>query len=99
MSHQTDINSAQWSFKKRTIARVLWLSFLSAAIGFFIIFGVIDPGSLDLAFSFHFPLTRELGYGLGFLFLFCMCFLASSLTAWMLSKEKKNNKNNTDKAE
>jgi len=92
MLDQNDIDDTieKWSIKKRTIAQVLWLSFLSASIGFFIIFGMIDPGSLDLAFSFGFPLTRELGYGLGFLFLFCTCFLASSLTAWMLCKERSN---------
>lgn len=91
--NDTNIKVESWSFKKRTIAQVLWISFLCASIGFFIIFGVIDPGSLDLAFSFHFPLTRELGYGLGFLFLFSICFLTSSLTAWMLCKEKKNHIN------
>lgn len=82
----------KWSFGKRVFAQVLWLSFLCAATGFFIIFGLIDPGSLDLAFSFGFPLTRELGYGLGFVFLFFICFLASGLTAWMLSKDRRYRK-------
>lgn len=88
MPKQTDSNSIVWSTKKRTIARVLWLSFLCAAIGFFIIFGLIDPGSLDLAFSLHYPLSRQLGYGLGFLFLFFICLLCSSLTAWMMSNQE-----------
>ncbi len=90
MPNPTDINSVSWSHKKRTIAQVLWLSFLSAAIGFFIIFGLIDPGSLDLAFSLDQPLSRQLGYGLGFIFLFFICLLSSALTAWMMSN--KNNK-------
>lgn len=93
MQNQTDINSVSWSHKKRTIARVLWLSFLCAAIGFFIIFGLVDPGSLDLAFSLHYPLSRQLGYGLGFLFLFFICLLSSGLTAWMMSN-KDNKKSN-----
>lgn len=88
MQNQSNSNSIRWSTKKRTIARVLWLSFLSAAIGFFIIFGLIDPGSLDLAFSLHYPLSRQLGYGLGFVFLFFICLLSSGLTAWMMSNKK-----------
>lgn len=87
---RTDSNSVSWSPKKRTIAQVLWLSFLCAAIGFFIIFGLIDPGSLNLAFSLPYPLSRELGYGLGFVFLFFICILSSGLTAWMMSSKKKN---------
>ena len=91
MQNKTDSNSnsVTWSNRKKTIAIVLWLSFLCAAIGFFIIFGLIDPGSLNLAFSLDYPLSREVGYGLGFLFLFGICFLTSCLTAWMLSSKKK----------
>ena len=88
MSNQTENHSPSWSTKKTTIARVLWLSFLCSAIGFFTIFGLIDPGSLDLAFSLHQPLTREIGYGLGFVFLFIICLLSSGLTAWMMSSNK-----------
>lgn len=89
MNEDNESLTETWSTKKTTIAQVLWLSFLCAAIGFFIIFGLIDPGSLDLSFSLHFPLSRELGYGLGFLFLFFICLLTSSLTAWMTSKNNK----------
>ena len=88
MQNQTDSNSPTWSTKKRTIARVLWLSFLCAAIGFFIIFGLVDPGSLDTAFSLQYQLSRQLGYGLGFIFLFFICLLSSGLTAWMISNKK-----------
>ncbi len=103
MSNTTDnnsnINSVAWSLKKRTIARVLWLSFLCAAIGFFIIFGLIDPGSLNLAFSLPYSLSRELGYGLGFIFLFFICLLTSSLTAWMISSTENKKPNTSSKFE
>ena len=91
MSHPTDNHSLSWSNKKRTIALVLWLSFLCASIGFFIIFGLIDPGSLDLAFSLPYPLSRQIGYGLGFIFLFFICLLTSALSVWMCSQNKKIN--------
>lgn len=73
-----------WSNNKRTVAQVLWISFLTAAVGFVIIFGLIDPEALDKAFSLPFTLSRELGYGLGFLFLFFLSLIASCLTAWMI---------------
>lgn len=74
----------RWSMVKRDLAVVSWISFLSAALGSFIIFALVDPQELTNAWALQWEIGRKLGYSLGFLFLFFICLTASGVTVFMI---------------
>jgi hypothetical protein len=74
----------RWSRRKRDIGIVFWISFLSACVGTFGIFAVMDPDALNDAWVLPWEMGRRLAYSLGFLFLFIVSLIASSLTVFMI---------------
>ena len=76
--------SDRWDRRKRDIGVVVWISFLAACAGTFVIFAVLDPAALTNAWVLPWEMGRKLAYSLGFAFLFCVGGLASALTAFML---------------
>ena len=76
----------RWNQRKRDIGTVIWISFLSACVGTFIIFAVIDPDPAVFSDAWVLPweMSSRLAYSLGFLFLFCVSLLASGLTVFMI---------------
>jgi len=63
---------------------VLWVAFLTASVGTFVLFGVVDPSELDSAWMQDWDISRKLAYSLGFGFLFAISLLATGLTAFMI---------------
>jgi len=87
--NQTEQNSApeilgRWSMRKRDIGTAIWVAFLAACVGTFVIFGVMDPEALNDAWVLPWEMGRKLAYSLGFLFLFIVSLIASSLTIFMI---------------
>lgn len=87
--NQTDQNSAseiqgRWSMRKRDIGTAIWMAFLAACVGTFVIFGVMDPAAMNDAWVLPWEMGRKLAYSLGFLFLFTVSLIASSLTIFMI---------------
>ncbi len=74
----------RWSMRKRDIGTTLWVAFLAACVGTFVIFGVMDPDALNDAWVLPWEMGRKLAYSLGFLFLFIVSLIASSLTVFMI---------------
>ncbi len=74
----------RWSMRKRDIGIALWVAFLAACVGTFVIFGVMDPEALNDAWVLPWEMGRKLAYSLGFLFLFIVSLIASSLTIFMI---------------
>jgi len=70
--------------RQRDWAVVFWISFLAASVGFVVLFALIDPLDLVSAWSDRYDIGSRLAYGLGFAFIYVVCFLASSLTMFMI---------------
>lgn len=74
----------RWSHRKRDLGIILWISFLAASAGTFVIFALLDPASLEVGWEMSWEMSRKLAYSLGFLFLLLIALLASSLTVYMI---------------
>jgi hypothetical protein len=74
----------RWGRRRRDIGTAIWIAFLSACIGTFVIFAVLDPDALNEAWVLPWEMGRRLAYSLGFLFLFIVSLIASSLTVFMI---------------
>ena len=74
----------RWSHQKRDLGIILWISFLAAGAGTFVMFALLDPAALNNAWEMSWELSRKLAYSLGFLFLLLIALLASSLTVFMI---------------
>lgn len=74
----------RWSQRKRDLGTALWVAFLSACLGTFVIFAVLDPEALNDAWVLPWEMGSRLAYSLGFLFLFCVSLVASALTTFMI---------------
>lgn len=74
----------RWSQKKRDIGIVVWIAFLAACVGTFVIFALLDPEALNDAWVLPWEMGRRLAYSLGFLFLFMVSLIAAGLTAFMI---------------
>lgn len=74
----------RWNRRKRDLGVVLWVAFLAASVGTFILFGVVDPSEIESAWMQDWEISRKLAYSLGFGFLFAVSLLATGLTAFMI---------------
>jgi hypothetical protein len=74
----------QWSRNRQAIAIVVWISFLSAAIGTMLFFALFDPVDLTGIFDEDLDIGREAGYAAGFFFFWVLSALASAVTAWLV---------------
>lgn len=74
----------RWNRRRRDIGIVIWISFLSACVGTFVIFAVLDPEALNDAWVLPWEMGRRLAYSLGFAFLFLVSALASAVTVFMI---------------
>jgi hypothetical protein len=74
----------RWSRRKRDIGTVVWISFLAACVGTFVIFAVMDVDALSDAWVIPLEIGSRLAYSLGFIFLFVVSLIASGLTVFMI---------------
>jgi hypothetical protein len=70
--------------RQRDWAVVFWIAFLSASVGAFILFGLVNPLDMISAWADEYDIGVRLAYGLAFAFLYVVCLLASSLTMFMI---------------
>ena len=84
MSNAAENIPGRWSQRRRDIGISIWIAFLAACIGTFVIFAVMDPEALNDAWVLPWEMGRKLAYSLGFLFLFIVSLIASSLTVFMI---------------
>ena len=74
----------RWGRRRRDIGIAIWIAFLSACVGTFVIFAVMDPEALNDAWVLPWEMGSKLAYSLGFAFLFIVSLIASSLTIFMI---------------
>jgi hypothetical protein len=53
VENNTQIIPGRWNYRRRDIGTIIWISFLSACAGTFVIFAVLDPEALNEAWVFH----------------------------------------------
>ena len=74
----------QWSRDKQAVFTVVWISFLSAAIGTTVFFAIFDPVDLSGIFDEDLDIGRDAGYAAGFFFFWILCVLCSGVTAYLV---------------
>ena len=74
----------QWSRDKQAVFTVVWISFLSAAVGTMVFFALFDPVDLSGIFDADVPIGRDAGYAVGFFFFWILCALCSGVTAFLV---------------
>jgi len=79
--HPVDL---RWSMRQRDWAVVFWIAFLSASVGAFFLFGLINPMDIVGSWAIQYDISIRLAYGLVFVFLYLICLLASALTVFMI---------------
>jgi hypothetical protein len=70
--------------RQRDWAVVLWVAFLSAAAGSFVMFGLINPLDMVSDWAHKYDIGVRLAYGLAFGFLYLVCLLSAALTMFMI---------------
>ncbi len=78
-----------WNWRQRSIAVIVWPSFLMASIATGAFFAKIDPGLLLSAFVFQIELSDQAVYSLGFFFFWVICAAACSLSTWLIRTERR----------
>ena len=70
---------------------VVWISFLTAAIGTMVFFALFDPVALSGLFDDDLDIGRDAGYAAGFFFFWARCALCSGVTAYLVRTAPKRN--------
>ena len=81
----------QWSRDKQAVFAVVWISFLTAAMGTMVFFAVFDPVDLSGIFDEDLEIGRDAGYAAGFFFFWFLCALCSGVTAFLVRTAPKRN--------
>jgi len=85
--------ATQWSRNKQAVFTVVWISFLTAAIGTMVFFALFDPVDLTGIFDDSLDISRDAGYAAGFFFFWVLCAICSGLTAFLVrTAPKRKNK-------
>ena len=74
----------RWSQAKRDWAVCLWIAFLGACFGTFLLFALIDPERLGDAWVYGWHTDLRVTYGVGFAFCYLVSLVAARLTAFMI---------------
>jgi hypothetical protein len=82
----------QWGRDKQAVFTVVWISFLTAAMGTMVFFALFDPVDLSGIFDEDLEIGRDAGYAAGFFFFWFLCALCSGVTAFLVRTAPKRNK-------
>ena len=81
----------QWSRDKQAVFAVVWISFLTAAMGTMVFFALFAPVDLSGIFDEDLEIGRDAGYAAGFFFFWFLCALCSGVTAFLVRTAPKRN--------
>ncbi|MEM8814780.1 MAG: hypothetical protein AAGE85_03075 [Pseudomonadota bacterium] len=82
----------KWSRNRQAVAIVVWISFLSAAIGTMVFFALFDPVDLSGIFRPDLHFSRDAGYAVGFFFFWVLTTACSGVTAWLVRTAPKRDR-------
>ncbi len=86
----------QWSRNKQAVFTVIWISFLTAAVGTMVFFALFDPVDLTGIFDDDLDIDANAGYAAGFFFFWFLCGLCSGLTAFLVRTAPKRDAKHRD---
>lgn len=78
-----------WDWRLRSVANVVWPSFLAAAFATMVFFAMFDPERLQLALVTPIEVALTTIYSIGFFFFWSICLLSSALTTWLIRTERR----------
>ncbi len=82
-----------WSRNRQAIGIVVWISFLTAAVGTMVFFALFDPVDLTGVYDPDLDVSRDAGYAAGFFFFWVLSVVCSGLTAWLVRTAPRRNAN------
>lgn len=74
----------RWDRERRDWAVCLWVAFLAACAGTFLLFALLDPADLGDAWVLGWQTDLRVTYGFGFALMYVTAFAAAWLTAFMI---------------
>ncbi|KAA9132575.1 hypothetical protein F3N42_04975 [Marinihelvus fidelis] len=74
----------RWTRRQRDIGVAIWMAFLAACVGTFMLFAVIDPNGVSDDWVIDWQPGVHLVYGMAFFFLFAIALLSALLTGYMI---------------
>ncbi len=78
-----------WNWFQRSVANVLWPSFLAACLGTLLFFAKVDATRLQQAFVFDLNISTQAIYSLGFLFFWLICATSAAMSTWLIRTERR----------
>lgn len=80
---------SHWNWRQRSVAEIVWPSFLAASAATLIVFANVDPLRLLDALVVPVELSATAVYSLGFFFFWATAAAASGLTTWLIRTERR----------
>ena len=78
-----------WNWRQRSLAIVVWPSFLAACLGTMLFFAGVDATRLQDAFVSDTRFGDMAVYSVGFFFFWLISLVAASLATWLLRTERR----------
>lgn len=97
MAGEEHRENRSWSRNKQAAFTVLWISFLSAAIGTMLFFAAFDPVELARLLDADLETGANAGYAIGFFFFWLLSAVCSGLTAFLIRTAPKKRKSKPGK--
>lgn len=79
-----DALPGRWGRSRRDWAVCLWVAFLAACMGTFLLFALVDPELLGQSWVPGWETELRVTYGLGFAFCYLVALVATCLTTFMI---------------
>lgn len=80
-----------WNWRQRSIAMVIWASFLGACLATMLFFAAFDPDLLVMAS--HLRILEDVSatamYSMGFFFFWAITAVSAAITAWLIRTERR----------
>jgi phosphotransferase system glucose/maltose/N-acetylglucosamine-specific IIC component len=78
-----------WNWRQRSLAIVVWPSFLAACLGTLLFFAQVDATRLQDAFVSDTRFSDHAIYSIGFFFFWLIGLVAALMATWLLRTERK----------
>lgn len=78
-----------WNWRQRSLAIIVWPSFLAACLGTLLFFAQVDATLLQDAFVSEQRFSDHAVYSIGFFFFWLIGLVAATLSTWLLRTERR----------
>ena len=84
--------SPRWKRRRRDVANVIWISFLTASAATMVFFSMVDPDVLSGYNTLGWQIDRQSGYAFGFFGFWALTALASFLSVFLVRTESRRDR-------